>query len=463
MVAITSDKLRRLRRSVLYALFGLAVFIGALYMSFPSERAKQVAIRVAAAKDLDVEIGSAAPAFGLGVVFHDIHVRTRPATGKPTRFTIESARVALSPWSLLSSTKSFTVSVDAFGGHIEMAQTGVPSGKKGPFELEVKARGVKMSELPGVRETLNIPLSGTAKLDLKIASASGKLAEAEGEATFSCDGCVVGDGKTPLKIAGNPFLAGGLTLPRLRLGDFGGHVSIQKGVAKLQEIGGRSPDGEVALEGEIALHDPLPLSTLNAYLRFKLSDAFLKQAGAVQTILQMAGAAGRRPDGFYGMRLSGRLGQLNPPVLSPVSPVMAPPPRPGTHSSIVPRPPPLRPPPVRPAPPPALPPAPPAAAVAAAAPAPPPEPPPPPPPPSPPPPPPAAPPPEPPAAAPPAPAPAAAAEQTPAPPTSPPPGQSDAPPPGPTVADASSAQPAEELNPPAPPPPAPSGEGTLPQ
>lgn len=428
MVAITSDKLRRLRRALLYGLFGLGVFIAALYVSFPSQRAKEVAIRLAAAQDLDVEIGSASPAFGLGVVFRDILVRTRPTTGKPTRFTIESARIALSPWSLLSPNKSFTVSLEAFGGRIDLAQTGAPTGnsaKKRPFEMEVKIRNVKMSELPGVREALNIPLAGTAKLDLKISSESGKMAEADGEATFSCDACVLGDGRTPLRVAGNPFLAGGLTLPRLRLGDFGGHVSIQKGVARLQEIGGRSPDGEVALEGEITLRDPMPMSTVNAYLRFKLSDSFLKQAGAVQTILQMAGAAGKRPDGFYGMRLSGRLGQLNPPVLSPTSPVMSPPPRPGTHSAITPRPPPLLAPPPPPMPP-APPPAPPAAAAAAAAPAPPPEPPPPPPPPAPPPP-----------SPPPAPEEVAAAPPPPA--------------PGPAVADASSAQPGEEENPPPPP------------
>ena len=173
-----------------------------------------------------------------------------------------------------------------------------------------------------MRDAINLPLSGTAKLDLSILSPSGKLAEANGEITLSCDNVVIGDGKTPLKVAGNPFLSGGLTLPKVRLDDFGGHVAIDKGLAKLQEIAGKSRDGEVALEGEVTLRDPLPTSTVNAYLRFKLSDAFLKQASAVPTMLQMVGAQGKRPDGFYGMRLSGRLGQLNPPVLSPTSPIV---------------------------------------------------------------------------------------------------------------------------------------------
>ncbi len=368
MVTLPPDLLRRLRRPALFGLFGLCVFIVALYFAFPSERAKEVAIRTAAARDLDLEIGSASPAFGLGVVFHDILVRTKPATGKPTRFTIESARLSVSPWSLLSSSKTITAALEAFGGRIEITQTGGP-GKKGPFELQVRARDVRLSDIPGVRDAINLPLSGTAKLDLNIVSPSGKLADANGEITLSCDSVVIGDGKTPLKVAGNPFLSGGLTLPRVRLDDFGGHVAIEKGLAKLQEITGKSRDGEVALEGEVTLRDPLATSTVNAYLRFKLSDAFLKQASAVATMLQMVGAQGKRPDGFYGMRLSGRLGQLNPPVLSPTSPIIgAPPPRSGTHAMITPT---FRPPVPAPS---APPPAPAPAGIVAAAPPPPPEP-----------------------------------------------------------------------------------------
>ncbi|HMC93760.1 MAG TPA: type II secretion system protein GspN [Polyangia bacterium] len=334
---MTTDRLRRLRRIALFTGFGLVVFVVALYFSFPYQRAKEMAIRMASDKDLDVEIGSAGPAFGLGVTFHDIRVRTRPTTGKPTRFTVESARVSVSPLSLFSSSKSYTVLLDAFGGQIEFSQSGTP-GKKKPFQLAVYAKGVKMNELPGVRETINLPLVGTAKVDFEVASETGRFADATGEITFSCEGCVLGDGKSPLRVAGNPFLSGGLTLPRVRLDDLGGHVAIDKGVAKLQGVEAKSPDGEIALEGEVTLRDPVAMSTVNAYLRFKLSDAFLKQAANVQTILQMAAAQGKRADGFYGMRLSGRLGQLNPPLLSPTSPITSSPagPRPGIRASISP-------------------------------------------------------------------------------------------------------------------------------
>jgi hypothetical protein len=57
MVTFNTETLRRLRRPALFSLFGLVIFVVALYFSFPSERAKEVAIRAAAARDLDVEIG----------------------------------------------------------------------------------------------------------------------------------------------------------------------------------------------------------------------------------------------------------------------------------------------------------------------------------------------------------------------------------------------------------------------
>ena len=348
---MTPDRLRALRRPALNVAFGLSVFMVAAYLSFPYERAKEIAIRLAAQKDLDVEIGSAGPAFGLAVAFHDILVRTRPTPGapgapsKPTRFFIDAARVSASPWSLLSSSKGFSVALTGFGGRVDFDQRGTP-GKKGAFATEIRARDVKMAELPGVKDALNIPLAGTLKLDLRLKSETGKYADASGEITFSCVDCVIGDGKTPLKVAGNPFLAGGLTLPRTRLGDFGGHVAIDKGVGKLQGVEAKSPDLEVTLEGEVTLHDPLPTSTVNAYLRFKLTDAFLAKATAVQAMLQMVGAQGKRPDGFYGVRIGGRLGQMSPPVLTPVSPIAtsAIPVRPSIRASTAPYPSPAAPP-----------------------------------------------------------------------------------------------------------------------
>jgi type II secretion system protein N len=349
MLTVSPEKLRRARRIAGQTAFGFLVFTVALYIWFPYGRAREVAINLAAAQNLDVEIESAGPTWGLGVRFKDIRVKTRPTTGKPTRFTIESASVSVGLFSLLfSSSPSFDVSLDAFGGRIDFAQSGTPSasGKKGPFRIEISARDVNMSELPGIREALNLPVAGTLKVDLEIASPTGRFSNAKGALSLLCAGLVLGDGKSPLRVEGNAFLGGGLTLPKVRVGDLRGDVAIEAGTAKLKNVEAKSPDAELALEGEVLLRDPFANSIVNAYLRFKLSDAFLKAAPTLQTILQMAAASGKRPDGAYGLRLGGRLAQMTPPVLSPTSQLGGPLPpgrgganRPGIAPSYVPPPP----------------------------------------------------------------------------------------------------------------------------
>jgi type II secretion system protein N len=336
---MTPDRWKRIRWVAIKSGFGFLVFVIALYVAFPYERAKEVAIRQAAAKELDVEIGSAGPTLGLGVAFHDIRVRTRPTTGKPTRFTVEKAKVTFSPWSLLFGSRSYAIALRAFGGQVDIDQTGTPgNSKKTPFRTSVQASGVAMSELPGVKETINLPLGGTLRLDIDLKSETGRYADANGEISFTCSDCVLGDGKTPVKVTGNAFLAGGLTLPRTRLGDLVGRIVVTKGAAKLQGVEAKSPDVEMTLEGDVTLHDPLASSIVNAYLRFKFSDAYLQKAAAVQAMLQVAGAQGKRPDGFYGMKLGGRLGQMSS-ALSPVSPVgggIGPSPRPANRPGISP-------------------------------------------------------------------------------------------------------------------------------
>src|SRR4029079_8106983 len=111
MVTISPDRLRLLKRIGAYAGFGLLGFMIALYVSFPYERAKEAAIRMASKNlDVDVEIGSAGPA-SMSIVFHDIRVGTRPPTGKPTRFTIDSAKFSPSIFAPLLSSSPFALAL----------------------------------------------------------------------------------------------------------------------------------------------------------------------------------------------------------------------------------------------------------------------------------------------------------------------------------------------------------------
>jgi len=102
------ETLRRLRRAGTGVGAFLLVFIVALYIWFPYDRAKEVAINAAAAQGFDVEIEAAGPTWGAGVSFTNIRVKTRPTSGKPTRFLIEKARVSTSVLGALFSSSPTT-------------------------------------------------------------------------------------------------------------------------------------------------------------------------------------------------------------------------------------------------------------------------------------------------------------------------------------------------------------------
>jgi type II secretion system protein N len=335
-VKVDWERLRVFRRVALYALFGIAAYVTALAICFPYGRVKDMAIAMAAQAGYDAEIDSAGAAFPFGVAFTDIRVRSRTpgANGKPMQFHLDSARAPFLPV-ILSGGNAVDVVVNGFGGRIAL---GAESRKGGPMHYRVRVDDVNLAQVPGPRESWNLPLTGTLHLVASLDAKTDRFADSTGEIEFNCATCTVGDGKAAVKFGGsNPFLAAGLTLPRVRLGDFAGRIAIEKGVARAEGVAIKSGDAEVTLEGEVLLRDPFAHSAVNAYLRFKLGDAMLRSASAIASVLQVAGAPGLRPDGFYGLRFAGPISGLQV-TLSPSSPV-GPGPGPGrmgARSAVVP-------------------------------------------------------------------------------------------------------------------------------
>jgi type II secretion system protein N len=309
------ERRRKLRKLGLHAGVGFVVFLIAFYASLPYDRFKDQVVALASQRNIDVEIGSAGPTLGIGIAFGDIRIATRPTDGsKPTRLRIDSAKIGVSPLARLAGQDAASVSAEALSGDIGVDYR----GNRSRAQVRVKARELAMAELPGVKEAINLPLAGKLDLNLGLTLTPNRVAETSGSLGWSCAGCAIGDGKAKLRVAGNPLLAEGLSLPQVRLGDFTGKVLIEKGVARLQTVQARSLDGEVYIEGEIRLVDPFPQSLADLYVRFKPSDTFIKKSDKLQLLVQLADA-GKRPDGYYGVRLSGALSRLSP-IWSKTSP-----------------------------------------------------------------------------------------------------------------------------------------------
>jgi type II secretion system protein N len=316
-----SDRVRRLWRIGATAAFGLFVFFVVFVLTLPYGRLKDYLVALAEQQGYDIEAKAAGPALGLGIRLKDITIASRPTGGgKPTRIVVPVAKVRWSLLGALAGRKTYQVSARVFGGDLDVEAT----QRKTESGLDISANAIALSEIPWVKAAINLPLSGTLDLRLDEKMPGLRVAATTGSLTWTCKACAVGDGKAKLIIPGNPLLAEGLGLPRIRLGDFVGRVSIDKGVGRLQGAQAKSPDGELTLEGEIRLATPLASSSLDLYVRFKLSDALLKSSEKLRTLMQFAALAGKRPDGFYGFRVKGPLNHLGNPEWTKTSPFGAP-------------------------------------------------------------------------------------------------------------------------------------------
>lgn len=306
---MTPERFRSLRRWLGVGLFGLVVFLISFAISFPYERVKDQIVAAAAVFGLDMDVGSTGPMLGFGVVMKDVTLRTRPEPGKKASVvTIDKARLGTSPLAGMQERIDYDIGLDTMGGTIEADV----EATKELGETRITTREISMAELPGVKTTIGLPLGGQLDLDLDFKAPNNRNGEGSGTLEWSWSGASVGDGKEKLRVPGNPLLAEGITFPRIRLGDFKGKVAFTKGVGKLSGVGGRSQDGEIKIEGEVRLADPLNYSYVDLYVTFKLSDALLKANDRLQLMMQIAEGMGKRSDGFYGFRLTGSFARMGP-------------------------------------------------------------------------------------------------------------------------------------------------------
>jgi type II secretion system protein N len=345
---MTPERRNVILKGVGLGLFGLSVFAVSFVYAFPYDRVKEQLIGMAASQSLDMTVGKAGPVFGLGIALDEVMLRTRPEPGKKaSALVIDRASVHASPLAMLQGAQAYELALDTLAGQI----TADVKATKERGLTDLSVRQIDMAQLPGVKETINLPLGGLLDLNLDFVAPSNRNAEGNGTLDWKWAGMVVGDGKEKLKIAGNPLMAEGITLPRVRFGDFGGKVVFNKGVGRLQGVGARSPDAEVRIEGEVRLADPLAYTQLDLYVTFKFSEALLKSADKLQLMLQFAESMGKRGDGFFGFRLTGAPGRFAPIQWQKTSPFtsgaaggrasLTPPPAlPGGRASLTPPPPP---------------------------------------------------------------------------------------------------------------------------
>ena len=328
-----SEVQKRWSKRIGYPLLGLVVFVYALHLTFPYRRLEDL-ISDKLGESYEVTGISVGPGWIPGhVVVRNLVMKTRPLreTEKPTELVVDELAFNVGLWALLHGEAH--VALRARMGTGAISGTVALDGDDTIVEFETEV--LPLATVPGIRAaTGGVPLEGGLDAHLKLVLPKGKWKEAQGVVDLACTGCIIGDGVAKMRLSPTASVDDGLTLPKIKLGKITGKIDIAKGQGHIDKFETKSPDGELSIEGDIRFDDPFGHSQVTAYLRFKSSDALRTREPKMADLEGFLAVAGRRPDGYIGVRITGPMNHLAfqqskvSPVLPKAPAVAAPPPVP---------------------------------------------------------------------------------------------------------------------------------------
>lgn len=285
-----------------YFLFCMVAFA---YCTFPYERVREkVRVALEESFNADVKIAELSPSWVTGVEVSGVEIKTRPTRpgDLPKTFVIDSLTARVGLLSLVMGGIDISFAVEIYGGEIEgtVSQDGTNASAAIQFgELD-------LSKVQTLRDAIGLPLAGLVSGDANLSLPERALAKADGAIRLRTSGVRVGDGKAKLEIPG----FGGLTIDPIEVGELNGELQVKAGKATITRLGAQGRDLELIGEGKIDLRDPMPSSSVQAYVRFKISPAYTKRNQRMEPLvggLDMMPSTKRakRPDGFFGYRVSG--------------------------------------------------------------------------------------------------------------------------------------------------------------
>jgi type II secretion system protein N len=229
-------------------------------------------------------------------------------TPKPSVLAIDSAHARVSLLALLIGSVDVSFGADAFGGEI----SGTTSESDGTRELELTIEDLSLARAPLLADAIGLPLDGTVNGTLELVLPEGKLSKADGNVELAISGLSAGDGKAKIRET--------IALPRVEAGDLKIAGDVSEGQLKLSDFSTKGNDLELVAEGSMRLRDPLPTSMLSLTSRFRFTQRYANKNDLTRALLGTPGSSApglfdldpknkraKRPDGFYGYRVSGTL------------------------------------------------------------------------------------------------------------------------------------------------------------
>lgn len=225
----------------------------------------------------------------------------KPAKSKVTSIDHAHARLAL--LSLLIGRRVVNFGAEAFGGTL----SGSLKDSEAERVVSIEIDGLDLGQTPLFAGLVGLPVTGNMGGSIELVAPEGRLSKAEGKLALKIAGVTVGDGKAKIRDL--------IALPKLEAGELTLDAEVKAGQVKDLRFGANGPDLEFSTEGSVRLRDQPEQSLLNLTAEFKFTERYTSKDDLTKAIFGPSGMfdldpknrRAKRPDGFYGWRVSGSL------------------------------------------------------------------------------------------------------------------------------------------------------------
>jgi type II secretion system protein N len=288
-----------------YGGFVALAFLVALRWTFPAEAVKERLILEAGARGWQIDVDDVSAGGVLGVHASGVKLESHAGLAIPIDEVTASVRVL----PLLVGRRSVNFDAKIYDGRIE----GTADLSGAARRLVVEVAGVDLGLALPLRKASGIDLLGRMGGSADLTLPQEQTGRPTGRVDLRVKDAGIAGGQLPV-----PGMTGGLTLPRVGLGEVTAALKIADGKATFERLDAKGGDADVQTEGLYFLVQPrMEFAPIIGKAKVKVADAFWAKSGTqgFKSLADMTLASSRGKDGAWNFSVTGSVGH---PRMQPV-------------------------------------------------------------------------------------------------------------------------------------------------